>query len=208
MTGDIDTTQVITNVLPALHAASTGDLYFWQQSDLIEYMDEALKRLARLAGVFVQRSTSAVSAVGIPTYPLPTNEVAILHQSYLTTPLRPAGMIELESRDPNYRTTPGTPDHWYADQLGDYTIGFAPVPNHAGDSMPLIYTALAPDLDVAQVNTLVTAPVPLMGYLTMCILAEAYGREGEAEMPDLAEHCRGRIDMYESMMTEYYGQGE
>jgi hypothetical protein len=207
MTGDIDTTGIITGLLPSLHSDSIADLYWWSLGDLILYMDEALKRLARKAGVFVKRSTSSVSAVGIPTYSLPADEVAILHVSYLTTPLRAAGMIELESRDPNYRTAPGTPDHWYADQLGDYTIGFSPVPAHAGDAMPLIYTALAPDLDVAQLNTLVTAPVPLAGYLAMSVLAEAYGREGEMECSDIAAHCKERVSTYESMMAQYYGSG-
>jgi len=210
MTGDLDTTQVLTNVLPALHAASTSDsdLTFWKLTDLIEFMDEGLKRLARKAGVFVKRSTSITSAVGSATYSLPDDHVAVLHVSYGTTALRPAGTIELESRDENYRTTQGTPDHWCLDQLGDYTMGLSPVPNHAGDSVPVIYTALAPELDDAQENTLVTAPSPLKGYLTMCILAEAYGREGEMEMQDLAQHCKGRIAMYEAMMADYYGMGE
>jgi len=208
MTGDLDTTQVITDVLPALHAADTADLYWWQLTDLIEFMDEGLKRLAWKAGVFVKRSTSTVSAVGRPTYPLPGDHVAVLHVSYGTSPLRPAGTLELEARDSNYQSTAGTPDHWYLDQIGDYTMGLAPVPNHAGDTVPIIYTAQSAELDDAQENTLVTAPEPLKGYLAMCILAGAYGREGEMEMQDLAQHCKGRIAMYEAMMAEYYGMGE
>lgn len=207
MTGDIDTTAVIAELLPVLHTDTTANLYWWTQNDLIQWMDEALKRLARKAGVFIQRSTSTVSAAGVPAYPLPVGCVAVLHQSYLTTPLRAAGTMELESRDPDYQTTPGTPDHWYADQIGDYTIGFSPVPVTAGDLMPIIYTALSPDLDVAQVNVLVTAPVPLKGYLAMSVLGEAYGREGEMEMQDLAAHCKSRVAMYEAMMAEYYGSG-
>lgn len=206
-TGDLDTSTVITALLPALHSDTIADLYFWSQADLIQWLDDAVKRLARKAGVFVERSTSALSSAGIATYSLPADCVAVLHQSYLTTPLRAAGMIELESRDPDYRTTPGTPDHWYEDQLGDYTIGFSPVPVNTGDSMPIIYTALAPNLDVELINTLVTAPVPLAGYLAMSVLGEAYGREGEMEMADLAAHCKGRVAMYEAMMAEYYGSG-
>lgn len=208
MTGDLDTTQVINDILPTLHAASTGDLYWWQLSDLIEYMDEALKRLARKAGVFVKRSSSLSSSAGSSSYPLPDDHVAVLHVSYGTAPLRAANQLELEARDPDYQSTPGTPDHWYLDELGDYIIGFCPVPNHGGDTMPIIYTAEAAALDNAQDNTLVTAPEPLKGYLTMCILREAYGREGEMEMPELAQHCSGRIQMYEAMMADYYGSGE
>lgn len=209
MTGDIDTTEVLADILPSLHAASTSDsdLYWWKLTDLIEFMDEALKRLARKAGVFVKRSTSVTSAVGAPTYSLPADHVAILHVTYGTEPLRPSGTLELESRDSDYRSTQGTPDHWYLDQLGDYTMGLSPVPNHAGDTVPIIYTAIAAELDDAQLNTLVTAPTPIKGYLAMCILAEAYGRESEMEMQDLSQHCKGRIAMYEAMMASYYGSG-
>ena len=125
--------------------------------------------------------------------------------SYLTTPLRSAGTIELEGRDPNYQTTPGTPDHWYEGLQGDWTIGLTPVPVATSDGIPLICAMYPPDLDTGKSNTLVTAPYPLKGYLEVSVLAEAYSREGEMEMQDLAQHCRSRAQMYEQMFRQYYG---
>jgi hypothetical protein len=206
MTGDLDTTEVIDSLLPALHTDTRANLYFWTEADLIQWMDEALKRLARKACVFVERSTALNSVKGQAVYNLPDAHEATLHVSYISTPLRAAGTIELEGRNPQYQTAPGTPDHWYEGLQGDYTIGVTPVPVENGDAIPLICAVYPPDLDTAKVNTLVTAPYPLKGYLEMSVLAAAYGREGESEMQDLAQHCRSRADMYEQMFAQYYGK--
>jgi hypothetical protein len=206
MTGDLDTTEVIDSLLPALHTDTRANLYWWTEADLIQWMDEALKRLARQACVFVERSTALASVAGEAIYPLPDAQQATLHVSYLTAPLRSAGTMELEGRDPNYQTTPGMPDHWYEGLQGDYMIGLTPVPVNAGDAIPLIVAIYPPELDTAKLNTLVTAPYPLKGYLEVSVLAEAYGREGEMEMQDLAGHCRSRADMYEQIFQTYYGK--
>lgn len=205
MAGEIDTTAVITALLPALHADSTADLMFWALTDLIEWMDEGLKRLARVAGVFVERDTSITTVPGTAAYPLPERQDATLHVSYGTAPLRPASMIELEMRDPGFMTTTGAPDHWYEDGQG-WNVGLCPVPA-AAVNVPLIMTAWPPALDAGQLNTLVQAPAPLAGYLSMYTLAKAYGKEGESEMPDVAQHCAARCQMYEQIFGKYYGPG-
>jgi hypothetical protein len=155
--------------------------------------------------VFVERDTSITTASGTATYALPERQDATLYVSFGTAPLRPAAMVELEMRDPNFQTTPGTPDHWYEDGQG-WNVGLSPVPTAAA-SLPLIMTAWPPALDSAQANTLVQAPAPLAGYLTMSVLAKAYGREGESEMPDVAQHCQARCEMYEQIFAKYYGAG-
>ena len=58
----------------------------------------------------------------------------------------------------------------------------------------------------AQENE-VEAPAPVAGYLAFFVLAKAYGREGESENPDLAQHCAARCDMYEKIFEKYYGAG-
>jgi hypothetical protein len=62
---------VIDSLLPALHAGSRADLYRWTEADLIQWMDESLKRLARKAAVFVYRSTGITSTTAEPLYALP-----------------------------------------------------------------------------------------------------------------------------------------
>jgi hypothetical protein len=119
-------------------------------------------------------------------------------------------VIELESRDPAFQTTPATadapPDHWYEDDIGITAVGIAPVPATAV-ALPMICSMYPPDIDVGGLNVLLQAPAPVAGYLAFFVLAKAYGREGESENPDLAQHCAARVKMYEQIFEKYYGKG-
>lgn len=215
--GGLDTTQVIDGLLWTLHAGSRADLVFWTEADLIQWMDEALKRLARIACVFVGRDASITSRNGQATYTLPDRHISTLHVSYssvnanATTPLRPASTMELEALDDSYQTTAVTngevPKRWYEDLQGATIVGLAPVPDTDDDPIPIIYEGYPDTLDAGRQNTLVAAPPPVKGYLAMCVLAECYGRESEIESPDIAAHCRGRVAMYEQIFQSYYGEG-
>jgi hypothetical protein len=206
MAGEINTTTVISNLLPDLHSDSLAHLTFWGSTDLIQWVDEAAKQLSRSAMLFVERDTSITTAGGTATYSLPSRHSATLHISFGTSPLRPATVIELESRDPGFQATAGAPDHWYEDDIGITAVGLAPVPTTAV-SLPMICSMYPPDIDVAGVNVLLQAPAPVAGYLAFFVLAKAYGREGESEIPDLAQHCAARVKMYEQIFEKYYGKG-
>jgi hypothetical protein len=201
----LDTMQVIDELLWSLHAGSRDDLVFWTETDLIQWIDSSLKRLARKACVFVGRSAETVTVASQAEYDLPDRHISTLHVSHDTTPMRPAATIELEARDSAYLTTEGEPAYWYQDLLGNVTFGVAPVPAASDDLLAVIYEGY-PETVTAG-NTLVAAPAPLKGYLAMCVLAEAYGRESEIETPELAQHCRGRMELYESLFRAYYGSG-
>jgi hypothetical protein len=205
--GEVNTTTVLANLLPDLHSDSMGNLTYWTQAQLIQICDEVAKRLAHAAMIFVERDTSISTAGGTATYSLPARHSATVHVSYGTTPLRPATVIELEARDPNFQTTPGQPDHWYEDDIGITAIGLSPVPTAGDVSVPLIAAMLPPDLDVGQGNVLLQAPAPVAGYLGFGVLAGAYGGEGESEIPDLAAHCRAKLGFYEKIFQHYYGPG-
>jgi hypothetical protein len=204
MAGEIDTQALLTALLPDLHADSFADLTFWTEDDLIQWTDEACKRLARVSMTFVERDTSITTAGGTAIYSLPSRQVATLHISLGISPLRPAAVIDLEARDESFQSTPGTPDHWYEDDIMLGTVGLVPVPTAAA-ALPTICAVYPPDVDVAQDNTLVQAPAPLAGYLAFSVLAKAYGEEGESEQPELAKHCRARVQMYEQICQQYYG---
>ena len=199
-----DTTAVIDNLLPSLHAAVRADLSPWSEGDLVQWMDEGLKRLARLVALFVVRDTGTSTAAGVATYALPANHVATLHVSVNGVTLRSGNMAELEARDPAFRTMAGIPDHWYEDLIGLATLGLTPVPNTA-QTIGTVYASWPDALDVAKTQTMVSAPSPLKGYLAMQVLAEAYGREGDMEMPDVAQHCKARMRMYEQIWLTGYG---
>lgn len=207
--GEIDVTQVIDEALPSLHAGSRATLHHWTEAELLEWLDDGLKRLARLACVFVGRVASTVTVEGLATYALPPRHIATLHVSHVTRPLRPANTIELEALDPDYQTTEATEDspitHWYQDLLNGQYFGVRPVPVILGEPLPMIYEGYPVPIDLGQ--TLVAAPAPLKGYLTMFLLWRAYSKESETEMPDLAAHSKARCELYEQLFTSYYGRG-
>jgi len=203
--GSIDVAQVIDDLLYSLHVESRDDLEFWSESDLLEWIDECLKRLARMCMVFVGRDTTILTVDGQAAYTLPERYISTLHVSHVTNPLRPGNMAELEARDTDFRTTEGTPSHWYQDLLGISSFAVTPVPDTSDQALPLIYEGWPVAVTVGQ--TLVAAPPPLKGYLAMYVLSQAYGKESESEMPDLAKHCWARVLMYEEVFTSYYGPG-
>lgn len=199
--GGIDIGQILDEALWSLHASSRADLVFWTEAELIQFLDYSVRRLATKVAVFIGRSTG-VTIASTAAVALPTEHIATIHVSVNGVSIRPACTMELEARDEDYLTTEGTPDAWYEDLLGSGVIGLAPVPD-AVYTMTEIYSGWQPQLDKLQ--PLVAGPPPLKAYLTMCLLAECYGKEGEMEMPDVAAHCRGRVAMYEEMMQAYYG---
>lgn len=206
MAGEINSEAMLAELLPSLHADSFAHLNFWTQADLINHTDEACKRLARICTMFVVRDTSITTAGGTAIYSLPSSQVSTIHISLNTSPLRPAAVIDLESRDEQFQSTPGTPDHWYEDDLMLNTVGLVPVPTAAAN-LPVICSQYPPDLDVAQENVLVQAPAPVGIYLSFAVLGALYGEEGESEQPDLAKHCAARAGMLEQVFQQYFGKG-
>jgi|SRR5215467_5014158 len=204
MAGEINTTAVLDNLLPDLHADSYANLTFWTQAQLIAFEDQAAKQLSRAAMLFVERDTSKTTINGTRTYSLPARHNATIHVSYATVPLRPATTIEMEARDEEFETTAGPPDHWYEDNLDSTLIGLAPVPDSAA-SLPMVCSVYPPDLD--GINTLLQAPAPVAIYLTYFVLAKAYGKESETEEPDLAQHAAANVALFEQLFLHYYGEG-
>ncbi len=202
----IDTQAVISNLLPDLHADTRAHLVYWAEADLIQFIDESVKRLARKAMMFVERDLSLTTGIGTATYALPARHLATLHASYGTAPLRPASQIELEAGNPLYVTVAGTPAYWYEDKIGSATVGLSPVPTAAA-ALPLIVSVVPVDIDVGKVVTTLEAPQAVAAYLAFSVLAQAYGRESESEMPDVAQHCAARVAFYEEIFTRYYGPG-
>ncbi len=203
--GGIDVSQVIDQALWDLHADSRANLTFWDEAQLYQWLDEAVKRLASIACVFVGRYAAVLTVQGQAAYSHPPQHVSTLHVSLGSTALRPASTMELEARNPAYQTAQGTPAYWYENLLGSDSIALAPVPDTSDVTIPQIYAGWPTGLDMSQ--TVVAAPAPLKGYLGMALLAEAYGIEGEMEMRDVAAHCRGRLGLYHMLFKQYYGAG-
>jgi hypothetical protein len=200
----IDQTVITAFLLPVLHSDTTANLVFWSTAELIQWIDAGVKRLARLAGLFIGRSVDGATAIGTATYPLPSQFLSTRHVSYNGAPLRPANTAELEARDPSFSTTPGTPARWYQDTLGEATVGLAPVPI-AVAPLWLIYHGWPQTVDIGLVHTTIPLPWCLEGAIELYVIAQAYSKEGDAYAPDIAKHATDIAALYEAAAAGYWG---
>lgn len=206
---EINATGILTGILPTLHSSDFATLYNWTEAELYGYLDEGLKRLSRIACVWTGRVSSILTSAGQPLYSVPARHVASLHISHAETPLRPANQLELEMRDPDYRTTPATAlrpaSHWYPDLLNGGQFGVSPVPASTGNALPVVYNGYPPA--VSSIAPLIAAYLPLESYLGMYVIWRAYQKEHEAEMADVAAQAKAVCELFEGVLVKLYGKG-
>ncbi len=198
----ISIATAITNLLPALNADALANLIWWTETELYEFAEEAARRLARSAAVFVETEQIAVSG-GTASYTLGARSIATVHVSLGNTRLRPASVRELEALDTGWEATTGTPKRW-THALGIDSIRIYPEPT-AGGTLEVVHHQHPPEITSAAPT--VAAPAPLAGYFGQAILAAARAKEGDAAMPEVAAHARERLALYERVCQAYWGGG-
>jgi hypothetical protein len=204
----LNVNTLISNLLGPLHSDTTGHLVFWSDGELTRFFDEAAKRHAKLAGVFVVRDTTSITLVqGTAVYDTPARHVATLHVALDGVPLIASSSSELELLDDAYKTTQGTPAYWYEDKEGANKIGFYPVPDAtaAGKHPELIIHQLQADLDETHSNATISAPAVTGDYLEAVVLGEAYGKESDARMPETSAGMKQLAKLYEQLYADLYG---
>lgn len=199
------TTTMIASSLPSLHAADVADLTFWTNAELVEFIDEAVKKLAKFAKVFVVRDTSTSTVIGTATYTLPTRHISTLQVSYNNLPVHASSSSDLEMLDRFYTLTRGTSKKWYEDKIGASPaakkIGLYPVPDavHTVGVIHAEYPATLTSGDTLDV------PTPIADYIETCMIRDAYSKESDLAMPEVAQHLNERAKLYEQVMSSYYG---
>lgn len=200
----IDESVIVAFLLGALHSDTIGNLVYWTEGELIQWIDAAVKRLARQCGIFAGRDITNSTANGQATYALPGQHLATLHISNGTAPLRPTSVAELSARDASFATTPGTPARWYQDLLGMATYGLAPVPT-AIAVLAVIYQGWPQTVDAAKVHTTIPLPWLLEGFIELYVISQAYSKEGDAHAPDIAADAVQMMAVYEAAARQYWG---
>jgi len=202
----VTTTVMISNSLPALHAADVADLTFWTNTELVEWIDENVKKLAKLAKVFVVRSTSTATVVGTATYTLPTRHVSTLQVSYNDLPVHASASSDLEMLDRFYTLTRGTSKKWYEDKLGASPsakkIGLYPVPD-AAVTVGIIHAEYPATLTSGDT---LDVPTPIADYIECCMIRDAFAKEGDCQLPEIVQHLDQRAKLYEQVFQSYWGE--
>jgi len=191
---------------PRLHAVSDADLVWWTKADLIGWINEGITQLCHRADILVYRNTADSTASGDKLYDLPAGALKVVDVAVAGQPLRPASMAELDALDhtgeATFRDEGARPTHWFNEGLGLAQIGLYPVPI-AAEQISKVYAG-EPGAELAEGSTI---PLPdlLAGYLMDYALERAYAKRGEAGMPEVAEHLRGKLEIYYAAAAAYWG---
>jgi len=204
----IEQSAIVASLLPSLHAASTADLVMWSECELVQWIDAAVKKLARKVALFIGRSLDTVTAECTRAYAVPAQYVSMIHVSYDGQPLRPTSTGELVARDTRWMTRTGRrPASWYVDTIGLAQVGIYPVPGEAR-SIWMIYHGWPQTVDCAEAHTSIPLPKALEPYIELNVIAEAYTKEGDGYAPDIATAARGLSKIYERVALEYWGPAQ
>jgi hypothetical protein len=196
----IDASSVIADLAPALNAATTSDLAFWTTTELYGYADENLKRLARQAGVFAERTQTSPGAVS--SFSLGSRDIAILQAAWNGVVILPTTLRDLDALDTLWADAAAATPRRYLADAGLAQRRLYP-PAASGSTLDLI-TFQSP-ADVTSGAPQCAAPPLLQDWLYFVLLAEARGRNGEGAMPDVAAQARQFAALLETAARHYWG---
>lgn len=203
----MNVTDIITRLVPQLHSDTVNNLSVWTECELIQWVDESVKRLARITGSFVERDITSISlALDQMRYTLPARHVATLFVTLDDKPLIPTSTTQLEALDPNWENADiDTPARWAEDkELGQLIIYPPPDPPNVSKTVGIIMLAYPAELDCPKVNTSVVLPKPLEDYCEIVALGKAYGKDSDLRLPEVASHAAQRAQLYEQICQKYW----
>lgn len=196
----------VSELWPPLNATGPNDAVNWTEAELFEWMDEAVKRLARKCGPFVVRDTTLATVIGQGPYSLPADHIATLQLDLNGRTLRARNIQELEALDADWPDTDSSADDppaaFIIDTQGFDQVRIYPKP-YAVETIGLVMRQLPVDVS-ASAAILAVSPV-MREYFSFHALAEARSKESLASMDEIVGWLRGIEGMYESAAMELWG---
>jgi hypothetical protein len=117
-------------------------------------------------------------------------------------------VAELEALDSDWEETAvsggGSVTHWVGDYLGLRFLRFYPIPATSADV--LLVRACLPSIPTAK-SAGVAIPAPFADYLALATLRDARAKQGDARMPEVAQHIDQRLKLYDQVVQAYWGGG-
>lgn len=186
---------------------SWADLNWCTQPEIYGYFDEACQKLATM-GLFVARNTQTLAA-NSALYETASDWLDSLHVSVAGAQLRPASASELLASDSSWIETEceagSVPTRYSMDagQLG--TITLYPIPVGAAELETVDHTTAA---TITPSQTLAPVPAVLSDYFLYFALMRARGKESPYQMPEIASAAASQCQLYETVITKYWGSVE
>ncbi len=173
--------------------------------ELFQWADDAVRLLAWKTRVFLTYDTSISVVGGTAQYSEPTRHVFTVAAWCDAQPLRITSAAELAALDGTWRATTGAPKRASFDAAGVGPVTLYPKPTVGAT---LAQVCQIPPAEVTATAARIGLPAAFQDYFAYAALAGARGKESEARMPEVAEHCRQRCAQYEQLMLWLYGEGQ
>lgn len=178
--------------------------------ELFQFADDEAKRLAARCGIFVTFDTSITVNAGTPQYSLPGNHVftiaAWLIEATSLQILRPTGVGELFALDGNWSNTSGDARRMSFDAGPIGTITLYPNPVNGGTLEQICQEYPSGTLGPSS-STLLLPPI-LRDLFSYAMLTGARGKESDAAMPEMVDHFKQRLALYEQVCEHLWGPGQ
>jgi hypothetical protein len=115
---------------------TNADAYYWQDDELVIYVNEAIREACRRAPLLLDGVTTSVCQIAVTantsTYDLSPLILRVLEarMSGATLPLNKTYYLELDEKLYNWQVASGSPTHFMTDEMGH--IRLYPIPDSTG----------------------------------------------------------------------------
>lgn len=185
------------------NASDLNQAIWLTSAELQHWSDEAVSHLAAVAGVFLTYDQSVQVAAGTAQYSLPTGHVYTVLAAFNNGILWITPVAELWALDADWQATAGNPDpkRCSLDAGGLGTATLYPLPTEPGTLSQVLQ-------QVPASTGVLPLPSVLQDYFTYSMLAGARGKESEHAQPEMAQHYRERLKLYDQVCEHLWGPGE
>lgn len=175
-------------------------------AELLEWADEAIKRLAWSVAAFLTYDNSIPVVAGTSLYLLPSNHVYTVAAWVNGAPLRITRVSDLYALDADWPAAGGPPTRCSLDAGRVGTITLYPSPSQNGT-----LSQVAQEFPAATVaGGATTTPLPLIfqDYLSYAMLRGARMKESDSRDLAMANHYDQRMKLLEQVFEHMYGPGQ
>jgi hypothetical protein len=192
-----DWSEIAASVVSLLNSSGDADLVWWTTAELYEFLDEAARKFGQ-TGVDVQTAPVAATSQE-SSYVLPAKCLSVVGIYADSRELRGTAVRYLEALSATWRDEGGDPQRYALDSAGTRSFVIHPKPAQAG-TIDIVYHTW-PDVYAGAYR----APSVFGLYLQYSALAQARGKEGEAQSTDIAEAARARVNVIDQVCRGLWG---
>lgn len=190
----------LNSLLPDLRSDTMGNLTWWTEAELYRYANNQLQELGRAIPCWTlvtSLSTVALTA----TYNLPARTVDVLGVYLDGRRLDPVTADELDAGEASWRASGGDTPRRYTLDLANAQITLIGIPS-AVHQVILIYTETP--AEIALGFSTVAGPAVLPDLTQLAVLQQAYTRQSESAMPDVAAAANILRELFQAGFSAYY----